>query len=56
MKIMGHLPYQLVIAGFLNHQQYLDFWKDRDHPVTAQDSSHLMEMITFLGDLESEDE
>ena len=22
---MGNLPYQLVIAGFLNHQQYISF-------------------------------
>ena len=25
---MGYLPYQLVIAGFLNHQQYWLIWTD----------------------------
>ena len=24
LQIVGYLPYQVVNAGFLNHQQYLD--------------------------------
>ena len=31
LQIMGYLPYQLVIAGFLNHQPFISSWWDPWH-------------------------